>query len=125
MEGAVDDVALEAAYYSADFFVLPSRYEGYGVVYAEALAVGLPVVACEVGPVPELVGEDAAILVPPDDVEALSAAIDLLMEDPDLRTRMSAAAFHRAARLPSWRDTVEGFHEVLRSVAGDFSGRVA
>lgn len=125
VEGAVDDVALEAAYYSADFFVLPSRYEGYGVVYAEALAVGLPVVACEVGPVPELVGEDAAILVPPDDVEALSAAIDLLMEDPDLRTRMSAAAFHRAARLPSWRDTVEGFHEVLRSVAGDFSGRVA
>ncbi len=125
VEGAVDDAALEAAYTSADFFVLPSRYEGYGMVYAEALAAGLPVIACDVGPVPALVGADAAILAPPDDVDALSGAIDLLTEDPDLRARMSAAAFHRAARLPSWCDTVEGFHEVLRSVAGDFSGRVA
>lgn len=116
VEGAVDDAALQAAYSSASCFVLPSRYEGYGMVYAEALAAGLPVIACNVGPVPELVGEDAAILVSPDDVKALSRALDLLLKDPDLRARMSAAARCRAGRLPRWEDTVEGFHEVLKSV---------
>lgn len=123
VEGSMDDATLGAAYATADFFVLPSRYEGYGMVYAEALAAGLPVVACNVGPVPELVGE-AAILVPADDVEALSEAIDFILKYPDLRDRMSAAARRRAARLPRWRDTVEGFHEVLCSVVEEIPGRV-
>lgn len=125
VEGAVDDAALAAAYASADLFALPSRYEGYGMAYAEALAAGLPVVACEVGPVPELVGREAALLVPPDDAGALADALELLLTNPDLRARMSGAARRRAARLPRWRDTVEGFHAVLRSVAGGSPGRVA
>jgi glycosyltransferase involved in cell wall biosynthesis len=115
VSGSVDDMALGAAYTSADLFVLPSRYEGYGIVYAEALAHGLPIVACEVGPVPELVGREAAILVPPDDREALSLALDLLLGDPALRAKMSAAARRRASRLPRWEDTVAGFEEVLRA----------
>ena len=123
VKGTVDDAALEAAYASADFFVLPSRYEGYGMVYAEALAAGLPVVACDVGPVPELVGKEAAILSP-DDVEALSEAMDLLLEDPELRARMSVAARRRSDRLPRWRDTVEGFYEVLCSMVEEVPERV-
>jgi glycosyltransferase involved in cell wall biosynthesis len=114
VRGPVDDAALEQAYGEADLFVLPSRYEGYGVVYAEALAHGLPVIACNVGPVPELVGEDAAVLVPPQDVEALSGALDLLLQDADLRDRMSAAARRRAEELPRWEDTAEGFLSVLQ-----------
>ena len=81
VSGPVDDAALAVAYATADLFVLPSRYEGYGVVYAEALAHGVPVVACNVGPVPEVVGEEAALLVPPDDVEALCGVLDLLLND--------------------------------------------
>jgi glycosyltransferase involved in cell wall biosynthesis len=113
VSGPVDDAALRAAYAAADLFVLPSRYEGYGIVYAEALAHGLPIVACDVGPVPELVGREAAVLVPPGDIEALSETLNLLLEDPTLRSRMSAAARHRTDQLPRWEDTVAGFRRVL------------
>ena len=114
VSGAVDDAALEGAYAGADLFVLPSRYEGYGMVFAEALLFGLPVVACGVGPVPDLVGGEAALLVPPDDPPALSDALELVLADSTLRARMSAAAHHRAANLPRWDDTVAGVHGVLR-----------
>lgn len=118
VSGRVDDAALGAAFASADFFVLPSRYEGYGIVYAEALASGLPVIACDVGPVPELIGGEAGVLVQPDDRAALSKALDLLIRDPTLRTRMSEAAGRRASSLPRWSDTVVGFEDVLRTVVG-------
>ena len=121
VSGAVDDAALGAAYAAADLFVLPSRYEGYGIVYAEALAHGLPVVACNVGPVPELVGEEAALLVEPGDVEALSRALDPLLEDDALRDRMSAAARRRAGELTRWEDTTAGFLRVLKEVVAERS----
>ena len=121
VSGAVDDAALGAAYAAADLFVLPSRYEGYGIVYAEALAHGLPVVACNVGPVPELVGEEAALLVEPGDVEALSGALDPLLEDDALRDRMSAAARGRAGELTRWEDTTAGFLRVLKEVVAERS----
>jgi glycosyltransferase involved in cell wall biosynthesis len=117
VSGCVDDAALGASYAAADLFVLPSRYEGYGIVYAEALAHGLPIIACDVSPMPELVGRKAAVLVRPDDRENLSAALDLLLGDPTLRVRMSAAATRRASRLPRWEHTVTGFELILRIVA--------
>lgn len=110
--GPLDDAALSAAYSRADLFALPSKYEGYGMVYAEAMAYGLPIVACDVGPVPHLTG-GAASLVPPGDLGALSETLDLLFEDPDLRSRMSQAATRRAGDLPRWSDTVENFRRVL------------
>jgi glycosyltransferase involved in cell wall biosynthesis len=118
VSGRVDDARLGAAYASADLFVLPSRYEGYGIVYAEALACGLPVIACGVGPVPEVVGREAAILIEPDDARELCAALDLLLGDPMLRARMSAAAIRRASALPRWEDTIAGFEAVLRGIPG-------
>jgi glycosyltransferase involved in cell wall biosynthesis len=117
VSGCVDDATLGKAYASADFFVLPSRYEGYGIVYAEALASGLPVIACNVGPIPEIVGRGSAILAQPDDKAVLSAALDLLLGDTVLRTRMSEAALRRASSLPRWKDTVTGFEDVLTNVA--------
>ncbi len=119
VRGPVDDAALAAAYAGAELFALPSRYEGYGIVFAEALAYGLPVIGCDAGPVPELVGPEAAVLVTPGDIRALSEALDLLLGDADLRRRMSAAARRRAEGLPRWEDTVTGFADVLgEAVAG-------
>jgi glycosyltransferase involved in cell wall biosynthesis len=121
VSGPVDDATLAVAYATADLFVLPSRYEGYGVVYAEALAHGLPVVACSVGPVPEVVGEEAALLVPPGDVEVLCGALDLLLNDAGLRDRMSVAARRRARELPRWEDTAAAFLRVLRELVAERS----
>lgn len=124
--GSVDDGALADAYAGSDLFALPSRYEGYGIVYAEALAYGLPVIACDVGPVPELVGGEAALLVPSGDVGALCGALDILVGDAGLRDRMSVAARRRARELPRWEDTVAGFLGVLREAVeeGARRGRV-
>jgi glycosyltransferase involved in cell wall biosynthesis len=114
VHGPVTDATLAGLYASADLFALPSRYEGYGIVYAEALSFGLPVVACPVGPVPEMVGDEAVLLVPPGDTDALSGALGRLLSDVGLRGKMSAAALRRAAGLPRWRETVQGFLGVLR-----------
>ncbi|HKH10858.1 MAG TPA: glycosyltransferase family 4 protein [Rubrobacter sp.] len=122
VHGPVDEAALAGLYASADLFALPSRYEGYGIVFAEALSFGLPVVACTAGPVPEVVGDEAALLVPPGDVGALSEALARLLRDAGLRERMSAAAERRADRLPRWRETVEGFQKVLREAVRERGG---
>jgi glycosyltransferase involved in cell wall biosynthesis len=115
VSGRVDDATLGKAYASADVFVLPSSYEGYGIVYAEALAFGLPIIACDAGPVSELVGREAAVLVPANHKDELCAALDLLLDDPKLRSNMSEAAGHRAAQLPRWQDTVTGFESALKA----------
>ena len=113
--GALSDAALAAAYARASFFALPSRYEGYGLVFAEALAAGLPVVARAVGPLPELVGPDAGLLAPPDDDVALDAALARLMDDAALRERMAGAARARAAALPTWERCAAAFLGALEA----------
>ncbi|QDQ99010.1 glycosyltransferase family 4 protein [Tomitella fengzijianii] len=76
--------------------VLPSRYEGQPFAVIEAMAHGLCVVASEVGGVPELIADGCGILIPPDDVEALAAALNLVLADRELRKRTGAAAYARA-----------------------------
>lgn len=77
---------------TADIFVLPTRYEGLPYTILEAMAHGVPVVASDVGGVKETVGEDAGIVVPPDDVNALTHALDRLITHPELRQQMGETA---------------------------------
>ena len=94
MIGARDDVPDLLG--AADAFVVPSRWEGLGSILVEAMALGAPVVASDVGPIPEVVGESWARLVPPDDPPALAAAVvATLRQSPDERLRRAAVARHR------------------------------
>ncbi|MBV9789238.1 MAG: glycosyltransferase family 4 protein [Chloroflexi bacterium] len=125
VRGVVTDDELQQAYGRADLFVLPSRFEGYGMVYAEALAHGLPIVACDVGPVPALITPQAGLFVPPDDASALAQSLARLLHDPALRAQLSAGAIGRAAALPDWAETTRRFAEVLTQAASEASNRSA
>jgi glycosyltransferase involved in cell wall biosynthesis len=113
LAGAVGDEELDALYDGADLFVLPSRYEGYGMGFAAAIAHGLPVIGTDAGAILEAVPADAGILVPPDNVPALAAALYRLITDADERGRLAAAARTAAAQLPTWSDSAMLFSRAL------------
>ena len=98
--GPLTDDELDRAYAEADVLVLASRAETYGMVVTEALARGLPVIAAEVGGVPEALGHAAdgsrpGLLVPPGDPQALGQALRCWLGDPRERERLRAAARSR------------------------------
>jgi glycosyltransferase involved in cell wall biosynthesis len=114
LRGAVSADGLASLYESSDLFVLPSRYEGYGMAYTEAIAHGLPVVGTTAGAIPETVPADAGVLVAPDDVEALAAVLRRLIENPHERERLAAGA--RAVRFPSWAEQSVLFARALERI---------
>jgi glycosyltransferase involved in cell wall biosynthesis len=115
--GAVASEELTNYYAAADLFVLASRFEGYGMAYAEAIAHGLPVVGTNAGAIPDTVPQDAGVLVPPDDVAALAAVLRRLIENPERRQRLAQGAAAAAARLPSWQMQAALFAAVLEKVS--------
>lgn len=116
--GALSDEALGRLYGLADMFVMSSLYEGYGMVLAEAMAHGLPIVATTGGAAAETVPDGAALKVPPGDATALKAAIARVIGDPALRRSLADAAWAAGAALPRWDDTARIVAAVIRDVAG-------
>ena len=77
----------------ADLFVMPTRHESFGIVYEEAAAAGLPAIGTAINAVPEIIENDrTGLLVAPGNIEALVRALRVLIETPDLRRRLGAAA---------------------------------
>lgn len=97
---------------AADAVVMPSRHEGLGVAALEAMAAARPVIATRVGGLPEVVGDDAGILVPPEDAPALARAIARLAGDPQLARALGEAGRARVAA----RFTVEAMATATRAV---------
>jgi glycosyltransferase involved in cell wall biosynthesis len=116
--GFVPHDELLRLYERAAVVVCPSRREGFGVVCAEAMAYGRPVVATAVGGLRDLVVDGATgLLVPAGDVAALRAALEQLLADRQLRTRLGRAARERAREF-SWeratRRTISAYEDALR-----------
>jgi glycosyltransferase involved in cell wall biosynthesis len=126
LAGEMNTATLAAHYDGADIFVLPTLYEGYGMAVAEALARGLPIVSTDTGAIGELVGDEAGLLVPPGDVDALAAALARVVGDADTRERLEQGARRVRDRLPTWEDASGRMAEALsfRCPRNTIDGRV-
>lgn len=113
--GAVSDARRRRLLHDATVLVYPSLSEGFGFPVLEAMAVGTPVVATSAGAIPEVAG-DAAVLVAPDDDEALADGIGRVVVDHGLRAQLRTAGRSRAASF-SWDRTASGLAELWRSMA--------
>ena len=86
------------------------------MVFAEALASGLPVIAARAGAVPYVVPETAGLLVPADDAEALSDALRRILLNEDLRRQLQAGARSAAKALPTWSDSARRVARLVEEV---------
>ncbi|GAA1477310.1 glycosyltransferase family 4 protein [Nocardioides aestuarii] len=124
LEGPLVGDLLTEAYTSAGVLVLPSRGETYGMVLTEALAHGLPVVASAVGGTAEALGlaptgARPGLLVPPNDADALGAALRSWLTDAGLRAELRAGALVRRRDLPRWDATARQVAATLTPAASD------
>ncbi|MEO5510351.1 MAG: glycosyltransferase family 4 protein [Longimicrobiales bacterium] len=103
---------------SVDILAMPSHWEGFGLVAAEAMAAGTPVVAANASSLPELIDDGVeGILVPPRDPGALADAIARLVRDPALRTAMGDRGRERVHRQFAVARMIDDYEEILRATA--------
>jgi glycosyltransferase involved in cell wall biosynthesis len=112
--GFVADADLPALMNSAAAFVYPSEYEGFGLPVLEAMSCGVPVVTTNVSSLPEVTG-NAALLVPPRDVDALCRVLRCLLTEQHLRDEMREKGLERASAF-SWVRTAQATAEVYENV---------
>jgi glycosyltransferase involved in cell wall biosynthesis len=118
MIGGLSERALADVYARSDVLVLSSLYEGYGMVLAEALARGLPIVTTTGGAAAETVPDGAALKVAPGDVDALADALQRVIADAALRLRLADAAWAFAqSSLPRWDHSVARIAAVIKELA--------
>jgi len=108
------DEELQCAYAGAISLVYPSLYEGFGMPIIEAMSCGCPVVTCPSASIPE-VAADAAIYVPPHDVDEMHIALEIVLE-PETRDSLIEKGFERARKF-SWKLMAEEVATVLSDVA--------
>lgn len=98
LNGPVNDVTKE--YLNSSLFVLPSRFEGFGLVVIEAMSCGVPVVSfnCPMGPDEIITDGEDGFLVPVGDIHALADKLQTLMQDDDLRKKFSETAYRNSSR---------------------------
>jgi len=123
--GAVPPERILELYSASDIFVLASRFEGYGMALAEAIAHGLPVVSTTAGAIPDTIPAGAGLLVPPNDVAAFAQALRRLIGDRAERRRLAINARVAAAQLPTWQDSARLFAGAIETVRSELFAGIA
>jgi len=122
LSGVLKSEELLSVYDRNDIFVLPSRFESFSMVSLEALSRGLPVLAYQVGGLPEILSRrEAGTLLPPDRPDLFGRELCRWMENASLRQQMSKAARKLSATFPDWEQTGEKVHRFLLQLAGEFN----
>ena len=113
LAGKVVPATLDRYYESTDLFVSASLFEGYGMVLAEAMARGLPMVLAAGGAAAETAGEAAALHVEAGNVAELTTALRRALTDKKLRDRLADAAWEAGRTLPTWHETARRIAAVI------------
>lgn len=118
LRGECAEAELRAAYAAADLFVLPSHYEGYGMVISEALAAGLPVLTTTGGALADTLPPGTGLAVPPGDIDALAQALRRLLANPVERLVLRDGARVARVRLADWTQAGATFATALERLSG-------
>ena len=119
---ALDNDPLIEMYKQAHVMVVPSSYEGFGIVYLEGMGFGLPAIGTTAGAASEVIthGEDG-YLIEPDDAESLTGILNKLSNDRELLLQLSLNAVKRFRSQPRWDETAKGIREFLQHIVGTTS----
>jgi glycosyltransferase involved in cell wall biosynthesis len=117
LTGAADETQLDEAYRRAGLFVLPSLYEGYGMVISEAIAYGLPVITTTGGALATTLPPAAGIAVAPDDPAALREAIAAVLDDESRRQALARGARQARGHLGDWDESAACFMAVIKEAS--------
>jgi glycosyltransferase involved in cell wall biosynthesis len=117
LHGRLDDPALNALLRQSHLLAVPSRYEGFGVVYLEGMGAGLPAIAGRGGAAHEIVrhGENG-FLLSPDAPETIAYHLQALHQNRERLAEMALAAFRRYRAHPTWAETMGGVRAFLRGM---------
>ncbi len=120
--GALDNDPLMEKLKQAHMLIVPSSYEGFGIVYLEGMAFGLPAIGTTAGAASEIIADgETGYLIAPDDSQTLATRIMSLANDRNLLVKMSINALRRYDSLPKWEQTAQRIREFLYVVASDFA----
>ncbi len=117
LAGAMNGDEIAAGYSSADAFVTPSHFEGFGMAIAEAVAHGLPVVATREVAAMGALPDGCGLTYPAGDIAALADCMNRIVADPDERARLGDAAWRAAQTQYRWGDTAREFLRAVRAGA--------
>jgi len=120
--GALDNEPLVEMYKQAHVMVVPSSYEGFGIVYLEGMGFGLPAIGTTAGAASEIIthGEDG-YLIEPDDAESLAEILSELANDREHLLKLSSNAVKRFKSQPRWEETAKNISEFLYQIVGTTS----